>query len=257
MYAQKMVSTIKVTGRSLREIDDSVYLPFGSEYSIYLKNLNTVRASVKVEIDGQDVTQGVALVLEPNNVFELERFIKNGNLDRGNRFKFIEKTAAVVAHRGSRAEDGLVRVTYQFEKVQPIYVNSNHITSGFLRGSPIYGATASNATLKGSSYDPNSTQEDYFLRQSAGGGSQAQNLAGITAPGSVSEQQFTTVAPLTLESQKHVIVIRLVGELDGGKQVTKASTTRTTTTCETCGHKTRSATAKFCSNCGASLQLVD
>lgn len=32
----------------------------------YLKNLNTVRASVKIEIDGQDVTQGVSLVIDPS-----------------------------------------------------------------------------------------------------------------------------------------------------------------------------------------------
>lgn len=240
MYAQKMAAAIKVHGQSLRELGENVYLPFGSEYSIYLKNLNTVRASVKIEIDGQDVTQGVSLVIDPNDSFELERFIKNGNLAKGNRFKFIEKTAAVAAHRGDRVDDGLVRITYKFERQQFLYTKG--INNIYGNADPLHSRGIGN--IFGSTGD--------FSDQNA----PTAYAAGVTAPGSVSEQEFTTVSPLSLETQTHVIILRLVGEHDG-KPVQKASTTRTVTTCETCGTKTRSATANYCSNCGSSLQLID
>ena len=40
MYHKKLVASIRTNGKILREFKDTVYLPFGSEYSILLKNLN-------------------------------------------------------------------------------------------------------------------------------------------------------------------------------------------------------------------------
>ena len=223
MYAQKMAAAIKVHGKTLRELNENVFLPIGSEYSIFLKNLNTVRASVKIEIDGQDVTEGVSLVIDPNESYEIERFIKNGNLQNGNRFKFIEQTAQVVKHRGSRIDDGIIRITYQFEAVQ------NRIFR---------------------------KQPEILLGSSQSSVNSSSTVAGITAPGSISSQEFRAVSPLSLESTRHVIIMRLVGELNG-KDVLDPIVTRSVTTCVTCGSKTKNATAKFCSQCGTSLQLIN
>ena len=63
MYNNKFVACLKSNGRVLREQDGTVFLNFGSEYSIYLKNLNTVRAEVTISIDGQDIMDGNSLVL--------------------------------------------------------------------------------------------------------------------------------------------------------------------------------------------------
>ena len=116
MYNQKMVASIKVKGKILREIKENVLLPFGCEYSILLKNLNTVRCVVNVFIDGDNVVPG-GIVLSPNQTVDLERSIKNGNLTEGNKFKFIERTSAIEdGPRGIKLEDGLIRVEYQFEK---------------------------------------------------------------------------------------------------------------------------------------------
>ena len=120
MYHQKLVACVKVDGKILRESGDSVSIPFGSEYSILLKNLNTVRVQVKVSIDGTEATEGTWLVIQPNSSVELERFIRNGNMNRGNRFKFIERTGKSEKHRGIGSDDGLIRIEYQTEKVQPI-----------------------------------------------------------------------------------------------------------------------------------------
>jgi hypothetical protein len=108
-------AAIKVAGQILRESGDVVTLPFGSEYSLHLKNLNTVRAMVSVNVDGNDVTDGRWLILEPNTSFDLERSIRDGNMILGNKFKFIERTSAVENHRGIGSSDGLIRVEYKFE----------------------------------------------------------------------------------------------------------------------------------------------
>ena len=119
MYNQKLVASLKANGKILREFKDTVYCPFGAEYSILIKNLNTVRAVVNVYIDGENQTPG-GLVLNAHQEVDLERSIKNGNLLEGNRFKFIERTGSVEQHRGVKLEDGLIRIEYQYEIPRPI-----------------------------------------------------------------------------------------------------------------------------------------
>ena len=65
MYDNKFVAALKVNGKILREVKDIVFVKFGSEYSILLKNLNSVRALVNIQIDGQEVCPG-GLVLDAN-----------------------------------------------------------------------------------------------------------------------------------------------------------------------------------------------
>ncbi len=255
MYANKFVAAIKVGGKVLREHGDTVYLPFGSEYSILLKNLSTTRAQVKITIDRTDVLNGDSLVVNPGDL-ELERFLKE--MDRGNRFKFIERTKAVEDHKGVGAEDGLVRIEYQFEKVIP-YVSrlggvcgsgmsvmdkmkSERRISKGLFDSPVYG---SNSLLSSSSY---------VASASAASLPAPVNETGITAPGSISSQKFQSVSSFPLEDQKHVLILRLLGEVPG-KLVQEVVTVRHKPTCVSCG-KVNKATAKFCSECGTGLEVV-
>src|ERR1700721_1628098 len=106
MYSNKFVASLKVGGKILREQSGVVALPFGAEYGILLKNLNSRRAQVKVTVDGQDATEGTKLILPANGSINLERFIKNGNLKTGNKFKFIERTSKIEDHRGIKEDDG-------------------------------------------------------------------------------------------------------------------------------------------------------
>lgn len=268
MYQNKLVVAVKSNNKTLREFGESVYLPFGSEYSLLVKNKNSVRVSVKIEIDGIDVTEGVSLIVDPNDEIELERFIKNGNLSRGNRFKFIERTQAVMNHRGAKAEDGIVRVEYQFEK--PAYVRPQPICPDpwYPKGPswPSNPMTPSDPWCTGPMYLNNVVGTAGLPQNSAqtlrskqlgtcdSAYASCSNDVGITAPGSVSSQEFYTVSNFALDPQKHVIVMRLLGEVEG-KTVSTSVTTRTRTTCVTCGHRSRT-TAKFCSQCGTSLQIV-
>ncbi len=120
MYGNKLAAAIKVNGKVLREFKDTVYIPFGSEYTILLKNLHTTRAVVNVYIDGDNAVPG-GLVIDPGREIDLERWIKNGNLSAGNRFKFIERTETIEnGPRGIKLEDGLIRIEHQFEQPRPV-----------------------------------------------------------------------------------------------------------------------------------------
>ncbi len=126
MYSNKFAACVKVGGKVLREDNGVTTLPFNAEYQVRLKNMASVRAMVKVEIDGTDVTDGTWLVLGPNSSMDLERFIKNGNWNSGNKLKFVKRTGKVEEHRGIKAEDGLVRIEYKFEKQPDPEVHTHH-----------------------------------------------------------------------------------------------------------------------------------
>jgi len=116
MYQSKLVASLKANGKILREFKDTVYIPFGSEYSFLIKNLNTTRALVNIFIDGDNVIEG-GLVLNAGQEVDLERYVKAGSLNAGNKFKFIERTQAIEdGPRGTKLEDGLVRIEFQYEK---------------------------------------------------------------------------------------------------------------------------------------------
>ena len=285
MYSNKLACCVKSNNKVLREFEDQVYLPFNSEYSIFIKNKNSVRASVKIEIDGVDVTEGVSLIVNPNDEIELERFIKNGNLLEGNKFKFIQRSENIEKHRGIKAEDGLVRIEFQFEKIyqqypnplyqpqiapqwkfDPLYyngwcvagdnINAINPSKGILRGFNVGdnintsgSLTGTNAVTSTGNASSTSTMLSSIVVNASG------NI-GITAPGSISDQEFKHVFSFALEPQKHVIILKLLGEHEG-KKVSKMVATRSKTSCVTCGKINKSTSAKFCSECGTSLQIIE
>ena len=287
MYNQKLVASIKVKGKILREFKDTVYIPFASEYSVLLKNLNTVRAVVNVFVDGENAVPG-GLVIDPGRSVDLERWIKNGNLSEGNRFKFIERTAQIEdGPRGIKEEDGLIRVEYQFELPRPV-INLNQV---FGNNSTIYSSeyqgvtdkysktsgwiTASGAStisqmnvggvLRGVDYSAgeatkaaataaiNKVAPD-AIEYHSGAATMDWNDVGITVPGSKSTQTFQTVTMSALDPVKHNIVLRIVGDLGHNKPVDKAVTVKHKPKCVTCGKQNR-AHAKFCVECGTALEI--
>jgi hypothetical protein len=233
MYESKLAAAIKVDGKVLREFKDTVHIPFGSEYTILLKNLNTTRAVVNVFIDGNDMVPG-GLVLDPGREVELERSVKNGNLTEGNRFKFIERTGSVEQHRGIGIEDGLVRIEFQFEQpARPITWNTTQIGGIYPQGGIMRGMDVS--------YSTNATLNSVTAS--------ALSDVGITVPGSHSSQKFQTAYVGALESTKHSMVFKLFGGT-----MPKPITVKHKPKCVTCG-KQNKATAKFCTECGTALEI--
>jgi len=292
MYESKLVASLKANGKILREFKDTVYIPFGSEYSFLLKNLNTTRALVNVFIDGEDMTPG-GLVLNAGQEVDLERSIKGGNLTEGNRFKFIERTSAIEdGPRGVKLEDGLVRIEFQFEK-PPVAIST--ISDNFFKQYPPgvrgseqqrekFGGIGGSTTL--TSYNVNGMMRNVDWSKNGEVTMQAasasvdkycadngiinkmeshdgmatmdsyvpKNDVGITVPGSKSTQKFQTTYMNALEPDKHTIVLKLLGETEDNKPVLKPVTTKHKPKCITCG-KQNKATAKFCTECGTALEI--
>ena len=283
MYESKMVCCLKANGKVLREHKDTVYVPFGTEYSILLKNLNSVRAMVNISIDGKDIADGKAdFIVNANTEIDLTRFLSNGNMNQGNKFKFIERTVGVEQHRGVGVEDGIIRIEFQFERL-PIhlqYPSTDYWRDKVYYRDPGYntlmnqviGSTAdaiakssvlrSVGTPSNDHYGVTCSATAYSTNDSyAAKGpdvtlcNQVANDAGITVPGSVSDQKFQSASGFALDGVKHVMVLRLVGETPEGKKIVEPVTVKYSPTCITCGKKNKFS-HKFCSGCGTSLTLV-
>jgi hypothetical protein len=243
------------------------------------------------------------LVIDPGRSVDLERWIKNGNLSEGNRFKFIERTSAIEdGPRGIKQEDGLVRIEYQFEIPRPVI----NIADTFWNkqdykpwSTPYYATNATTTGVSGGLGDRFSVSASGAINQmnvggvmrgidtSANGAATAQaasaavdkycadngiknsisdlhdgmatmdwcqNEVGITVPGSKSEQKFQHTTVGTLETEKHSIVLKLVGDLGHNKPVLKPVTVAHKPKCTTCG-KQNKAHAKFCTECGTALEI--
>jgi len=314
MYSNKLAIAVKVNGTVLRETGDTVRLPFGSEYSLFIKNLNSVRCLVKIEIDGKDIADGKGFIVPAHGSVDIERFLKGHNMSQGNRFKFIERNAKVEAGRGGiQVEDGLIRIEYEFEREQvpvkdyysvptpwygdpwpyykrpwyPYMGTGIYYGSGVARGASdeLIGSssghasnnvsfTATNSGSLGASgespkWEDNITKSadrsrsrgakvNYSAEVKADASvflmNASLNDAGVTAPGSVSNQQFTDGYIGALDGVKHAMVIKLLGEV-GAVKVTKPVTVKSKQRCVTCNHLNKSI-AKFCSECGTGLEIV-
>jgi len=308
MYHEKLVVALKVDGKILREIKDCVYIPFGKEYSIFIKNLNSVRAAIRISIDGKNMLSDGHIVLAANGTIDLERGVFENNLESGNKFKFIEPTEKIENHRGINAEDGLVRIEFEFEDTDNskhftmptpmwqgphiVYQNQPYVTTPYTyppttgTPSPFYGTTTQGNNSAPRVFDDNEGHIGMLCSSAVFGNYEGNNLsmpcssvesnfsggtprrvqvydspspqaqsvtaAGITVPGSESDQKFTSVPEFKTTNQSHVIVLKLIGELDN-QPVKKPVTVKTRLTCETCG-TTNEFTSKFCGECGTYLK---
>lgn len=280
MIENKFVVAIKVNGKVLRENKEIVSLPYGTEFSVLVKNLNSRRAKFNLSIDGSDALDGTEIIVNANSESEIKRFIRNGNMDEGNAFKFIERTSEIEeGPRGIKMDDGIVRVQYWFEQEVPTTVTTRYTSifdrTPYIREYYPYSTWCQNATADikdvklrsreqkvsnkltscsiasgvNSSYSTSGTVNDAVTLNSA-----AINDIGITVPGSKIDQKFSTVYGFNSEAQSHVIILRLAGYI-GDTKVAEPITVKSVQKCSTCG-KTNKMSSKFCSTCGTSLQLI-
>jgi len=270
-YKDYFVVEVKVNGKIMRIRDGAVYLPYGSEYSILLKNLNTRKASVNVSVDGEDTLDNHSLILDANGEIELQGFLR-GNVAK-NRFRFIHKTEQIQKHRGDRADDGMIRIEFAYEKPQPdpwiketikeVHHYYNTPVKPQYYGSAIDWTYTNNDSSDGS----RSVSMGEPVAMAASGPPVAESnvtcdslgiadvpLAdeGITVKGSECSQQFRYGFIGELENSE-AIVIQLKGITDTGNQVSQPVTVQTKLTCPTCGTKFKSS-MKYCGNCGTFLE---
>lgn len=278
VYQSKLVACIKVNGKVLREFDNNeVKIPFGSEYSIYLKNLNTRKALVNIEIDGKSI--GDSLVLNSDTHVDIERYISLGS--SGYKFKFIEKTEQISNHRGDRAEDGIVRIEYQFEEEPPVEIHHHHHYDTYkpwIQPKPLYphpydrqsypiwyvNTTSTNNNFSSELTSTSSNSDDLVHLASFDNDvkstdnsnntkymsgilrSTSMNTDGITVKGNDSDQTFINANIGKLSNKKEVICIKLVGT-----NYKEAITVKDKIECEICGKVMNiDRNLKFCSSCG-------
>ncbi len=289
-YKDNFVAEVKCNGKILRIRDGAVNLPYGSEYTLLLKNLNSRKVSVKVHIDGQDVLDYSSLILDPNSSSELEGFLSG--IVAKNHFKFIHKTKQIQEHRGDKIDDGLIRVEFAFEKPTPevikktiIHEHHEYYDHYHHRPRPFYhwnygdwfngvsdvkyGSTGEDQTTFTSGDAPNngvvasncvrgineqSVNVNMVQSSSLGIESLGQPLddEGITIKGSECNQSFRYGIIGELE-QSQVITIQLKGMSGGGVQVQQPLSVNTKLQCMTCGTKSKSS-FKYCPSCGTYLE---
>ena len=253
-YQNQFIAVIKSNGKILREENSQVAIPFGSEYSIFLKNLKSVRALVEITIDGESATGGKKIIMNPNSTLDFERYIRDGNLSSGNKFKFIEMTENIEKYRGNKIDDGIIKVEFWAEKV------TNNYWPYFQNMKSDYPEPFITRTPKNGDISYGSRKTDYsILRGSTMKSVTTQNMcmpvntSGITVAGSESKQKFVSGEWFDTELTSTVITFQLTGKLHN-EPVSKPITVQTKPKCVTCG-RVNKAVNKFCSECGTSLIL--
>jgi hypothetical protein len=177
-------------------------LEFGEEYRLRIKNKTDRRAYCTVQIDGMDVSPGVRFLLQPKQTLDLERFVLDGDLTKGKRFKFISLEAGTRTGEiqdPTNPSNGLISVVFLPEYVashfsfQPVSAPSwtfqsipTVFTNSVLQSVVNAGVfNTSNETLTftstSGSQSPNSDRP--VLEKSS---------AGATVEGSDSNQSFRT-----------------------------------------------------------------
>jgi len=211
-YAQKfVVSVLGPKDLPLREKSDSgdrsITLPFDSEYKLRLINKHqNLRARVQVKIDGMDVSPGREFILAAGQSLDLERFILDGDLAKGNKFKFmsLEKGAATgeiqdpTSALNGRIEVRFWRELTEMEKMlrYKMVFKSN---SGGYKSPDWPGADVSGMLYSG----PYTTTYTNCVNPGVGGASygahtvealnakvETESSAGATTLGGLSNQQF-------------------------------------------------------------------
>jgi len=244
VYNNNLIAVIKCKGKVLREFESNVVrLPFGSDYSIYIKNKDAMRkAVIKIKVDGKDVLDGNSLMVEPGNTTELKGFMKG--LVVKNKFRFIEKTNEISKYRGNFIEDGLVEIEYQFEE----YLKNQCVTWTTLPNSKYGTPSEFSVRYFNSDYSTTSLVDNVKYTKSKS------NDCGITVPGAETLQPFNVCYVGDLENIKYNIIINLKGTILKNKKalVREPVTVKTKLRCPTCGRRWTS-NLKYCGNCSTYL----
>ena len=245
MHSNSFVIGVRDSKRNvLREIGDKVFLPFHEEYSLIIKNNNAVRACCAVSIDGTDVLGGGELILDARGSIDLERFIVDGDLSGGQRFKFVPLDDGQVADP-SEPKNGIIEVKFWKELPPPvlevckrpeiIYLDSLTPRGNSGKTEAIYTCNLGNSpTIK-----PDSCNLDMVVGE-----------AGATVAGGYSGQRFRHGNFGVKDGGPTVIRLRMVG-----KKVRCPLTVQETKKihCVSCGKKA-AFNDNHCRHCGAKLK---
>lgn len=193
MYNNNFVVAIKDgNGKTLRETSSTselvdrvrrskIYLPFQSEYSIFLENHSGDRALVKIKIDGTEIVSG-GVIIPAFSGSSVERFLVDGNLKEGKKFKFVPLSDSGIQNPTS-TENGKIEVEVAFEK-RIMYTNTTANSADYHIDWTWRGGTGGIVDT----FDSNAYPQSISCSRSVSPRSISQK--GATVEGSKSKQQF-------------------------------------------------------------------
>lgn len=248
MFRNNMIVALKSGKNFFAENHDEVRIPFGTEYSLYMKNQNDTDALVSIAIDGRDVLSGNKIILRSKSILDLEGFLDGGSVR--NKFKFIERTKEIENHLGVKPDDGIVSVTFDYEKRKPNYqpyvayypsweyvpYTFTTTNSSLLLGRVTYTSASWQGANSSSTYQPITTTN-------------INNENGITVRGNDAFQNFGYGWLGEMEDNPTTISFRLFGFNNSESKMYTKDKLR----CSSCG-RTSKASNKFCPNCGTRFQ---
>ena len=249
MFSNNYVVAVKgSTNKVLREISGTVYLPFHSEYSILLKNNNSHRCVCSVEIDGTDVLGGNELIVDSQGSLNLERFMVDGDLTKGQRFKFVPLSDSRVSDPSS-SDNGIIEVkfwkeidrTYYFPPVKAAtpfrcYPLTNIRGTGDFHSDNVFMSSMDMSSGNNPEVNTNAFQC-------------CAGTPGATVEGSVSNQSFTYGDFQGKDGAPTIIRLKMLS--CDREEVTVQKTKRIH--CTKCGKKS-SFFDSFCRHCGTRLK---
>ena len=121
MYSNKFVLSVICDGQIVKELDNGqVNIPFGSEYTLRLRNRNNRRALAKISIDGENVSGG-GIIIAANSFVDIER-----SVDVARKFKFVALDSAEAQDYGKNGPNpnktkGTITVDFALEYERPIF----------------------------------------------------------------------------------------------------------------------------------------
>jgi hypothetical protein len=246
MHSNSFVLAVKDSnGRILRELGGRVYLPFGSEYSLFLKNMHDVRACCAITIDGTDILGGQELIIPASGNLDLERFLADGNMNKGKKFRLVEKSDSRVQDP-SNPENGIVEVSF-WKELKPIIYYADPIPTPWIAPMPFkypYDPFYKTTCNLMSSSTPNIGAKTSFSANCCADMS-ASNAA--TIEGSASRQAFSTTYFAGKDGAATVLRLTMVG---CNKPITVNETKHIF--CGRCG-KRNSFRMTYCGKCGLKL----
>jgi hypothetical protein len=275
MYKNNLAVSIKVNGKFVKETENeegSFRIPFNSEYSIYIKNLDSRDVSVKISIDGNDVLDNSNLIIRGNSFGEVNGFLKGGVFK--NKFKFIEKTKETLFenNREDVIDDGIIRIEYQFTKVKkeknisitsttwpgilpnitwfnynPYKFNNDYNTDNAkftsssyfyenINGEKSYSSSYQDSSGRNFTYKSENPPNSYKLLD------ESKSDEGITVKGSRINEKVDYAWIDELEENKNVIIIKL-------RPLTKDESVKVKLFCTICGTELK-YNYKYCPRCG-------
>lgn len=248
MHSSGFILSLKnSSGNTLRETNyNQVYLPFNSEYKIYLKNNHNRKALASIKIDGKSI--GEDIILRSYQSLDLERFILNGDLNSGKRFKFVPLSDSKVQDP-TDSNNGFVEVKFTLEKeksvIKGLFINSDFeidndfISTGTNKYKPICDIYYSNNMSSGSLKVDN----PYIHVSNFVSFAPPTSDQGATIEGSNSNQSFVYGSIKELEDFSITLILQILGKIE---YVTV-----------TASHTVKNTKKKYCSNCSKILRYYD